>query len=118
MPNLGEMVEKFETWWGNGGRVQVNWEGLAAAIAGQNLITAQVDGRVLSVHPEGERTLVFVGQVGQNNSVIRMYLSAECIFQNLPHPGNEEAFANLESRIRIAFPNGEHCFVHFFHPPS
>lgn len=118
MPNLGEMVEKFETCWMNGARVQVNWEGLAAAAAGQNLITAQVDGRVLSVRPEGERTLVYVGLMGQNNSVIRMYLSAGCTFQSLPHPGNEEAFANLESRIQIEFPNGQLCFVHFFNPPS
>ena len=118
MPTLEEVVEKFETWWANSARVQVSWEGLAAAAADQNLITAQVDGRVLSVHPEGERSLVYVGQMGRNNSVIRMYLSAGCTFQSLPLPGNEEAFANLESRIRIVFPNGEHCFVHFFNPSN
>ena len=118
MPTLQEMVGKFETWWVNGARGQVNWEGFAATAADQKLMTAQVDGIVLLVEPEGERTLVYVGQMGQNNNVIRMRLTEGCTFQTMTLPGNEEAFANLESRIRIAFPTGEHCFVHFFHPPS
>lgn len=117
MPTLEEVVGKFETWRASGARVQVNWEGFAEVPADQKVMTAQVDGIVEVVEQEGGgTTLVYVGFPGQNN-VIRMRLSTGCTFQGLPLPGTE-AFAGLESRIRISFPTGEHCFVHFFNPPD
>lgn len=117
MPSLEEMVQKFETWWTSSARVPVNWDGLAVTAADQKLVRAQVDGIVMLVQPEGERTEVIVFCPTCPNSTIRMYLTTGCTFQSLPLP-HGEAFAGLESLVRIAFPTGELCLVHFFNPPS
>lgn len=117
MPNLAEMVEKFEAWWESGDRVQVDWQGFAAVEQDQRVMKAQVDGRVMSVQALGEITEVTVFCPASQNNLIQLRLSAGCTFQTMTLPTGE-AFANLESLIRIVFPTGEYCFVQFFHPPN
>jgi hypothetical protein len=114
-PTLEQVLEKFRAWRTNAARVQVAWE-LAVAGANQKSVTVQVDGVVHSVESDGERTLVIVGQ---DNNLVRMYLTERCTLQALIM-GSEDAaaIAEVDSMIRIAFPTGEQCFVTFYHPLS
>jgi hypothetical protein len=66
--------------------MQVSLEGAIVATGNQRLLTAQVDGTVRVVEPDGERTLVVVAK---NNNSIRMYLTEECVFQTMTFGATE-----------------------------
>jgi hypothetical protein len=111
-----DVVQKFSLWRTTSARVQVSLEGAIVATGNQRLLTAQVDGTVRVVEPDGERTLVVVAK---NNNSIRMYLTEECVFQTMTFGATElETVADVESMIWISFPTGEACHITFYHQPN
>jgi len=110
-----DALEKFRTWKTNRARVQITLTGVSAA-GNQRLLTAQVDGTVQVVEPDGDRALVVVAR---DNCTMQMYLTDECLFQTMTFGANEPAhIADVESIMRIGFPTGEACYVTFYRQPN
>jgi hypothetical protein len=111
-----DVVEKIHAWKTTSVRVQVSLEGATAATGNQRLLTAQVDGTVQVVEPDGEGTLVVVAK---DNNTIHMHLTEECVFQTMTFGATEpETIADVESIIWIGFPTGEACHITFYHQPN